>query len=256
MAVALSSRSQGAAGPPVVILHGLLGSGSNWRSIARRLAQTHRVYTPDLRNHGDSPHADGMSYPAMAEDLRAFLDGQGLDAATLIGHSMGGKVAMRLALETPARVQRLVVVDIAPTVSQHDHLPVLSAMASLDLGRVRRRADADALLAGTLPDAGLRQFVLQNLASTPSGFAWRVNLAAIEAGMADLLDFPVEPDAPPYPGPAQFIRGGLSDYVTPADEVVIRELFPRAEIVTIEGAGHWVHAEQPARFLAALDLAP
>jgi len=252
MSVSLSYKSQGAAGSPVVILHGLLGSSSNWRSIARRLAERHRVFALDLPNHGESPHVDTMSYPAMAADVAAFLDGQQLPRATLIGHSMGGKTAMRLALEQPERVQRLVVVDIAPTVSHHDHLPWLQAMADLDMSRVGRRADADRLLTEAVPDVGMRQFLLQNLVSTPDGFDWRVNLTAIANSMPALLDFPLDAGTRAFDGPALFLRGAQSDYVLQDDEAAIRELFPGSDIVTIEGAGHWVHAEQPERFLAAL----
>ncbi len=254
MSVTLSYKSHGeAAGPPVVILHGLLGSSGNWRSIARRLAEQYRVFALDLRNHGESPHVESMSYPAMADDVRAFLDSHDIDAATIIGHSMGGKTAMRLALDAPQRVERLVVVDIAPTRSHHDHLPWLRAMASLDLGRVGRRADAETMLEAAIPDTAMRQFLLQNLAATPGGFVWRINLAAIENSLPDLLEFPVGADVQPFPRSALFVRGAQSDYVLPKDETVIRVLFPCAEIVTIEGAGHWVHAEHPARFLAMLD---
>ncbi len=252
MSISLSYKSQGAAGSPVVILHGLLGSSSNWRSIARRLAEGHRVFCVDLPNHGDSPHVEDMSYPAMAGDVRAFLDAHGIASATVIGHSMGGKTAMRLALESPDRVDRLVVVDIAPTVSNHDHLPVLDAMAGMDLSRVTRRADAERMLEASIPDAGMRMFLLQNLASSARGFAWRINLDAIRSSLPALLDFPVDPDVRPFDGATLFMRGALSDYVLDADQVVIRRLFPNARVVTIEDAGHWVHAEQPARFLAAL----
>lgn len=251
MRVSLSYKAQGVVGPPVVILHGLLGSSSNWRSIARRLAERHRVFVLDLPNHGDSPHVDHMSYPAMAKDVSAFLDEHGIDSATLIGHSMGGKTAMRLALDSPRRVDRLVVVDIAPTVSEHDHVPVLHAMACLDMARITRRSDAEQMLAADVADAGMRQFLLQNLTSTAEGFAWRINLDGIENSLANLLDFPLDADAQPFTGAALFLRGGQSDYVLPKDETVIRRLFPRAEIVTIEGAGHWLHAEQPAAFLRA-----
>lgn len=254
MSIALSYTSQGAAGPPVVILHGLLGSSSNWRSIARRLADAHRVFTLDLRNHGDSPHVPTMSYAAMAEDVRAFLDSHAIESATVIGHSMGGKTAMRLALENPDRVDRLVVVDIAPVASDHDHLPILRAMAELDLERVERRSDAERMLEAAIPDAGMRMFVLQNLASTAQGFAWRVNLDAIQASLSALLDFPVDARTRPYDGATLFVRGALSDYLLDAHEDTIRRLFPRARIVTVEGAGHWVHAEQPARFLEALGV--
>ena len=254
MSVALSYKSQGAAaGPPVVILHGLLGSSSNWRSIARRIAERRRVFALDLRNHGESPHVDTMSYPAMADDVGAFLDKHAIDSATFIGHSMGGKTAMRLALDAPHRVARLVVVDIAPTVSRHDHLPWLRAMACLNVGRITRRADAETMLEAAIPDAAIVKFLLQNLASTPDGFAWRINLEAIENNLPALLDFPVDADVQPFTGSALFLRGARSDYVLPKDEAVIRALFPCAEMVTIEGAGHWVHAEQPARFLEALD---
>lgn len=254
MTVTLSYKSQGlAAGSPVVILHGLLGSSSNWRSIARRLGAEHRVFALDLPNHGDSPHVDHMSYAAMAADVRAFLDAHAIDAATLIGHSMGGKTAMRLALDAPRRVHRLVIVDIAPTRSRHDHLPGLRAMAALDLKRVTRRADAERMLAAEVPDPGMRGFLLQNLISTPGGFSWRINLEAIEASLPALLDFPLDARARPFTGATLFVRGAQSDYVLPTDEAVIRRLFPRARIVTIEDAGHWVHAEQPERFLAALE---
>jgi len=253
MPVTLSYKSQGTAhGPPFVILHGLLGSSSNWRSIARRLAARHRVFTLDLPNHGDSPHVDAMSYGCMADDVCEFLDVHGIDTATVIGHSMGGKTAMRLALDAPRRIERLVVVDIAPTVSRHDHVPWLRAMADLDLGRVTRRADADAGLAASIPDTAMRQFLLQNLVNSDGGFAWRINLAGIESSLPALLDFPLGPRTRPFSGPALFLRGAHSDYVAPEDEARIRALFPRAEILTIEGAGHWIHAEQPERFLAAL----
>ena len=159
---------------------------------------------------------------------------------------------MRLALDGCERLHRLVVVDIAPTRSHHDHSPWLRAMISLDVARITRRADAEALLEAAVPDAAMRKFLLQNLASTPRGFAWRINLPAIETSMPALLDFPVDANVRPFSGPALFLRGGQSDYVLDPDEQVIRRLFPRAEIVTIEGAGHWLHAEQPTRFLEAV----
>ena len=252
MGITLSYKSQGAAGSPIVILHGLLGSSSNWRSIARQLAEHHRVFTLDLPNHGESPHVDHMSYPAMAQDVRDFLDSHAIETATFIGHSMGGKTAMRLALDACERLDRLVVVDIAPTPSHHDHSLWLRAMAGLDMARITRRSDAEHMLETAVPDAAMRQFLLQNLTSTPQGFAWRINLPGIEASLPALLDFPVEANVRPFTGPTLFLRGGQSDYILERDEKVIRSLFPRAEIVTIEDAGHWLHAEQPARFLEAL----
>lgn len=252
MSVTLSFQSQGAAGPPVLILHGLLGSAGNWRSIARRLGERHRVFSLDLRNHGDSPHVEHMDYPAMAADVHAFLDTHDLQTVTVIGHSMGGKTAMRLALDHPRRVDRLVVVDIAPTKSLHDHGPVLRAMVSLNLARITRRGDAERMLAPEIPDPAMRQFLVQNLVNSAAGFAWRINLPVIESSMTALLDFPVDADTQPFAGATLFLRGALSDYVLERDEAAIRRLFPNASVVTIEGAGHWVHAEQPARFLEVL----
>lgn len=253
MTVTLSYKSQGAAtGSPVVILHGLLGASSNWRSIARQLCGEYRVFTLDLRNHGESPHVDAMSYPAMAADVIAFLDQHGLDTATIIGHSMGGKTAMRLALDAPERVTQLVVVDIAPTLSRHDHVPWLRAMADMDLHRVKKRSDAEHLLESAVPDAAMRGFLLQNLTSSAAGFTWRVNLEAIEKSLPALLDFPVDANTRPFTGPTLFVRGAQSDYVAEKDQAAIHALFPRAQMVTIEDAGHWVHAEQPGRFLESL----
>ena len=252
MSISLSYKSQGTTGAVIIILHGLFGSGGNWRSVARSLSESHLVYTLDLRNHGDSPHTDTMSYPTMAADVRAFMDAENIDAATVIGHSMGGKTAMRLALESPERVARLVVVDIAPVVSPTDHLPALRAMTALNLEGVTTRSEADRRLATELPDAGLRMFLLQNLRSHPAGFQWRLNLRAIESSLESLLDFP-DPDTNwQYPGPTAIVRGELSDYVLPEHHDVIRALFPLSEIITIEGAGHWLHAEQPDRFLGVL----
>jgi esterase len=252
MAVPLSFKSEGHGSSALIILHGLFGSGTNWRSVSRRLAGDYRVFSVDLRNHGDSPHTDTMSYPEMADDVRALMDDQGLDAAVVLGHSMGGKTAMRLALESPERVARLMVVDIVPTPSREDHGPVIDAMTALDLAAVGSRGDADSRLAAALPDPGLRQFLLQNLRSGPGGFSWRINLPAIRSSLPKLLDFPGG-DAPwRYPGPTWVLRGEHSGYVLPEHQGAIHALFPRAQMVTIKGAGHWPHAEQPARFGEAL----
>ena len=252
MSVDLSADSRGERGPAIIVLHGLLGSATNWRTVARTLAEQARVFCLDARNHGRSPHADGMSYAEMADDVRAFMDARGLTRAIVIGHSMGGKTAMRLALESPARVARMVVVDIAPVRSTGDHEPLLEAMARVDPAHAASRGEVERALAPDVPDDGMRQFVLQNLVRTGQGFAWRVNLPAIRARMADILDFPAVPGDARYYGPALFVRGEGSSYVLPEHGPAIRALFPAARIATVAGAGHWVHAEQPARFLALL----
>jgi pimeloyl-ACP methyl ester carboxylesterase len=236
------------AGPPVVILHGLLGSARNWSSFARQLGATRRVFALDLRNHGASPWADRMSYDQMADDVRAFLERRGLPTAAVIGHSMGGKVAMRLALAHGEQVDRLVVVDIAPVAYRRGFHAYVEAMRALDLSQIGRRSEADALLAEPIDDAGVRGFLLQNLVSGKDRLAWRVPLDALAANMPAIMGFPERGGIERYDGPALFVTGGRSDYVRPEHHAEILRLFPNAQIVTIPDAGHWVHAEAPQQF--------
>ena len=240
-------------GEPVVILHGLFGSGTNWRTPARRLRARHRVLLVDLRNHGRSPHARDMSYAVLAGDVLALLDRCNLSRATLIGHSMGGKTAMRLALQAPQRVSCICVVDIAPVAYRHDHDSLVAAMRSVDLARVERRGDAEAQLYATVHDPSVRAFLLQNLISANGAYDWRIDLDAIEAGMGDLLGFHAPPGDPSYPGRCLFVRGEHSGYVRPEHRDTIRTFFPSAEIVTVAGAGHWLHAERPAEMLSLIE---
>jgi pimeloyl-ACP methyl ester carboxylesterase len=237
-------------GEPVVILHGLLGFSDNWQTLAKALAQTHRVITPDLRNHGRSPHATTHTYPEMAQDLTALLDHLSLDAATLVGHSMGGKVAMQLALNQPERVARLVVVDIAPGAAPGHHEIVFQALLSLDIRHLHTREEADKHLAQYLLEPAVRQFLLKNLTRNPDGaFTWKMNLPVLWRHYRDILA-PV--DGRPFNGPALFVRGSLSNYISEEDFPLIRELFPQARIETVADAGHWVHADKPQELLALL----
>lgn len=236
--------------PALLVLHGLFGSTNNWRSIAKRLSLHHRVFTLDARNHGASPHTAEMDYRLMALDVVRFLDDHGLDEAIVIGHSMGGKTAMRLALEAPGRVTRLIVVDIAPVAYEHRFDPLLDAMQALDTLRLARRTEADDALAGAITDRALRAFLLQNLVHGDSGYRWRVNLQAIRENQAALLDFPRSGAIRPYDKPVLFIRGETSPTVGPRYFDQIYRLFPAAEIQGIEGAGHWVHADRPGEFIA------
>ncbi len=255
MSLKLAATEYG-AGKPVAILHGLFGWGRNWATIAQRLAARRRVIALDLRNHGNSPWAETMTYAEMAEDVRDTLGGP----ATLIGHSMGGKAAMVAAL-TGARVghwvERLIVVDIAP-VDYPAPTAELDAMRGLDLAAITRRSEADRLMAADIPDPAERAFLLQNLVFGDGPPHWRLNLAGIEQAMPDILGFPELPPGSTYRGPTLFIAGESSGYMRPEHEPAIRDLFPLAEIVRIPDAGHWVHAEQPEAFLAAVEkfLAP
>jgi pimeloyl-ACP methyl ester carboxylesterase len=254
MSLRLATTEYG-AGEPVAILHGLFGWGRNWATIAQRLATRHRVIALDLRNHGNSPWADTMTYAEMAEDVRDTLGGP----ATLIGHSMGGKAAMVAALggapvgpRVGHWVERLVVVDISP-VGYTAPTAQLDAMHGLDLAAITRRSEADRLMAADIPDPAERAFLLQNLVFGDGPPHWRLNLAGIEQAMPDILGFPDLPAGTVYPGPTLFIAGSDSGYLRPEHEPGIRRMFPAAEIIRIPDAGHWVHAEQPEAFLEAAE---
>jgi esterase len=241
------------SGPPLAILHGLFGSGRNWRSIAQQLAARYRVLAFDLRNHGASPWAEAMSYREMAQDLRASLHAHGVANTALLGHSMGGKVAMLAALLYPDEVDRLVVVDIAPAPNPPALLAYVQAMRTADLHGVTRRGDVDARLAETVHAPAERAFLLQNLIIDEGTSHWRLNLDAIERDFPEIVGFPPLPAGTAYRGPTLFVAGARSGHIRPEHEPGIRQLFPRARITRIEEAGHWVHAEQPQAFLEAVE---
>jgi pimeloyl-ACP methyl ester carboxylesterase len=251
MTVELAHDDYGESGAPLVILHGLLGSARNWTAIARQLGTTHRAFVLDLRNHGRSPWADDMSFDAMADDVGAFIERHAPGPATVIGHSLGGKVAMRLALLRPELVERLIVVDVAPVAYRHSFTGYIEALRGVDLAGLARRADADRALQEAVPETGVRSFLLQNLVQDGGGFRWRVNLAALDDNMGLLMGFPAVQGLA-YPGPTLFVAGGRSSYLGSEHRPLIARLFPTAEQVAIEEAGHWVHAERPADFLAAI----
>jgi pimeloyl-ACP methyl ester carboxylesterase len=210
------------------------------------------VLVPDLRNHGRSPHSDAVGYPQMAGDVARLLDRLGWGPVTLIGHSMGAKVAMWWALHAPEQVERLVAVDMAPAPYQDRFQRIFAALESVPLAQIANRADAEAHLAGLVDTPAVRQFLLQNLAVEQGRWFWRVNLAGLRRGMAQLLDFPEPPPGRQFTGPALFLYGGRSDYLSPLHETAIRRLFPYARRRSVPGAGHWVYAEQPEAFLRAL----
>lgn len=252
MTITLAAAEYG-EGKPVAILHGLFGAARNWTGIGRRLAQHHRVIAFDLRNHGASPWADTMDYAEMAEDVRAAMQVRGHRRYALIGHSVGGKAAMETALAAPGEVERLVVVDIAPVAYPAGPLAYAQAMRGLDLAAVARRGDADKALAGAIPDPAERAFLLQNLIFGDGPPRWQLNLAAIEGALPALAGFPIPPAGGLYSGPALFVAGEKSDYIRPGHEADIGRLFLNARVVRIDGAGHWVQAERPDAFLAAVE---
>lgn len=231
-------------GLPVLLVHGLFGQGRNLGAQARRLAQTRRVATVDLRNHGDSPHDARADYPALAEDLAELIADLG-GRVDLVGHSMGGKAAMLLALTRPALVRRLVVMDIAPLPYRHDQAVHIDAMESLELAGLERRSQADATLAGRVPDAGVRAFLLQNLDLKARPPTWRLNLTALRAAMPQIVGWPEDAPKARFDGPVMALRGARSDYVDAAGEAALRAHFPQVRIVTLKDAGHWLHADAP-----------
>ena len=231
--------------PPLLIAHGLFGSARNWGVIARRLSDRREVLAVDMRNHGDSPRFPTQSYADMAADLAGVIAAHG-GRADVLGHSMGGKAAMMLALTEGAMVNRLVVADIAPVAYSHDQTRHITAMRALDLSGLTSRAEADARLAAAVTDPALRAFFLQSLdlRATPPG--WRINLDVLEAEMPKIIGWPQV--AGRFDGPTLFLSGALSHYVLPDYREAIRTLFPAARFAKLPGAGHWLHAEKPRAF--------
>jgi esterase len=251
MTLDLAFDEFGSDGPPVLILHGLYGSGTNWRSLARRLAASAQVFTVDLRNHGRSPWADTMAYAEMAADVVRLIDAQGLQHPAIMGHSMGGKVAMALALTQPQKVGRLVVVDIAP-VSYPDRMSTYAqAMQQVDLAHAATRSAIRNTLVGPVGDTSVTAFLMQNLVDHDGRFDWRVNLAAILREIPVITGFPPELQALRFDGPCSAIAGAGSSYIAPPNASVFAPMFPGMQVQVIEGAGHWVHADQPEAFFSA-----
>lgn len=240
-------------GDPLIILHGLFGSSGNWRSIARQLSKAHRVFTVGLRNHGESPHADSMRYEEMADDVAALMDTNGVNKAVLLGHSLGGKVAMTFALERPGRTQALIPVDISPVAYGHRLEGLIQALQDLPLNTLASRREADDHLKSRIGDPVLRGFLLQNLIMRNGQFHWRLHLTGIQSNMDDLLGFPEFPTQVRYLGPACFIRGGESHYLRSEHIPLIKARFPQAQVTTLAEAGHWPHVERPEAFLEAVN---
>ena len=234
-------------GRPLIILHGLLGSADNWRSMSRRLGAHYKVLAVDLRNHGRSPHSDIFDYDVMVADLREFVEQQALTRIMPLGHSIGGKVAMQFAIDYSEQVDRLVIVDIGPKPYEPSQRYILEALRSLDLTRCKSFADVDAALAAEVSGESLRQFLLKNLARDENGrLRWKVHLEAIDRNY-DKLARGLAPGRT-FDKPTLFIRGGRSNYIEDDDALLIRQIFPRAEIATLPEAGHWVHVDAPEEF--------
>ncbi len=261
----LHARTLGEAGPRVVFVHGLFGQGRNWTTIAKGLSDRHRVTLLDLPNHGHSPWTERVDYLDMAGLVAAELESYG-EPATMVGHSMGGKVAMQLALRRPELLRGLVVVDIAPVEypvsggrtddpdeEASPFAAFIAAMQAVDVERLRTRDEADAALREAVPSRMVRSFLLQSLVrdgvGADGGWRWRLNLELLGRDLEELRGFPDPPPGATYDGPVLWIAGADSHYVLPRDRERMDALFPRTRLVRIKGAGHWVHSEQPEVFL-------
>jgi pimeloyl-ACP methyl ester carboxylesterase len=241
------------SGQPLIILHGLFGISDNWAGLAKQWAEDFTVYAVDLRNHGQSPHSEEWNYTAMSEDIIELMGDEKLHDVVLLGHSMGGKVGMRLAIDYPAALSKLIVADIAPRQSPPNNTDVVDALLQVDLNAITSRKDAEAILRPLLHNEGTIQFLLKNLywktgASGEKRLDWRFNLDVISKKI-DEVYAAVEPERV-CETETLFIRGSKSSYITPEDEAAIATLFPNSSIHTVEDAGHWVHADQPQEVYA------
>jgi len=236
------------SGDPLIILHGLFGSADNWQTVSKRLGQQFHVFALDLRNHGRSPHAPEMNLSDMAGDIAEFLEDNVLPSAHLLGHSLGGKIAMQFALQSPEKVRKLIIVDIAPRSYPPLHRSILDTLITTNLAEIHDRRQADSRLAERIPEPQVRQFLLKNLVRQADGaMAWKFNLPVLNSNYDRLNDAVLEGRT--FDGPILFVLGQNSTYVRPEDWSEILRQFPKAEKAVVADAGHWVHADAPASFL-------
>lgn len=244
-------------GPPLIILHGLYGSSDNWVSVGKELAKNFEVYLVDQRNHGNSPHTADHNYSLMKEDLHEFMEQQAIDKAIIVGHSMGGKTAMFFAADYPEKISRLIVVDISPrsykTTSSTQlkiHESIIRAMYNVDFYGIQNRQEIDEILAKSIPDNRIRQFLLKNVnRSKNNEYSWSINIKTIKNELPHIMDG-LNDNHPEITGfPVLFIHGEKSDYILDEDKKSIYSIFPYADFESIPNAGHWLHAEQPELFL-------
>lgn len=234
-------------GSPLIILHGLFGSSDNWLSIAKVLGNNHTVYSVDQRNHGQSPHSDFFNYKIMANDLKAFIEENNIDNPIILGHSMGGKTAMQFAVNNPKMLKKLILVDIGAKSYPIHHDTILKGLNSINIDELKSRGEADQQLSKYVSETGIRQFLLKNIARSADGFKWKMNLPIIEKEIEQVgiglsnNDF--------YKGDTLFIRGKNSNYILDEDIDGLNYHFPKYKLETIENAGHWLHAEQPEKFV-------
>jgi pimeloyl-ACP methyl ester carboxylesterase len=248
------------SGHPLIILHGLYGAGDNWLSIAKVLSGFCEVYLIDQRNHGSSPHVSEHNYNVLTDDIKEFLDQHGIEKTMILGHSMGGKVAMQFAIDYPHMLTKLIIVDISPGSYAHDddrnhirlHKSIIQSLMNVDLAKIGSLSDADMQMKEFLPDERLRKFLMKNLRKGEDHlYKWKINLPVLKDNISVIsggLDKTQMGSAGIRNFPVLFIRGANSDYIVEEDEILIKEMFPLSTLVTIKNAGHWLHAEQANTF--------
>ncbi len=234
------------SGELIVILHGLFGSSRNWQTLARQLSNDYQVMTVDLRNHGSSGHASTMTYPEMADDVHHLIEKYTADPVILIGHSMGGKVAMMQSLQNPDTINKLMVLDIAPVSYAHRYGKIFHAMNNLPLNNIKNRNEAEIIFSEWITDSLLRSFLLQNLVRNESGFTWRINLPVIQNSIEQISSFPEMANDRVFKRPVLFLGGEKSDFILPNHHEKVYSLFPDASIEQVKNAGHMLHVEETA----------
>lgn len=235
------------SGQPMLILHGLFGSSDNWQTLGKKLAENFEIYLVDQRNHGHSPHSNDFDYELLADDLHELISDLNLEDVILVGHSMGGKTIMQFAQHHADLIQKMIVVDMGPKAYPMHHDVILEGLNAIDLNIVKTRKEADRILSEFVPQPGVKQFLLKNLFWKTPGeeLDWRINIPVLEREIRNIiggLEHEIDHTE------TLFIRGALSNYIIESDYEMIKELYPNSSITTIEGAGHWVHAEKPVEF--------
>lgn len=237
-------------GFPILLIHGLFGSLENLNMVAKPLSEHYQVTSVDVRNHGDSFHQEGMSYASLTEDILTLLDHLKIERCIILGHSMGGKIAMQVALEYPERVEKLIIADIAPVPYPPNHIEIIKGLQAINLSLVKKRSDADKQLSTYVDNLGVRQFLLRNLTPDSTGnFHFKCSLENISNGYPQIMLANILPEGKaPYSGETLFIKGGNSDYIQSIHKAAIVQLFPASKAKIIQGAGHWLHAEKTIAF--------
>lgn len=247
----LNFRAIGEGDNTLIIIHGLFGSLDNWATLGKAFATDRQVYLIDQRNHGKSPHSNEFSYEHMAEDLEGFMNSHNIKKAVILGHSMGGKTAMKFAMKFPERIEKLIIADIGPKYYPPHHQKIIEALESVDMDTIKSRGDAESTMKKHISDPGIMMFLMKNITRKGNHYAWKMNLPVIIKNIDNVgegLELEEE-----YKGSTLFVRGSKSDYILDTDWEGIYDCFPNAKLATIDNAGHWLHAEQPKSFFDTIE---